>query len=61
MRFPNKIVQLDDDQGGGKKMEKNKDKEIQVEVIYTCTPEELSRRFTEACLEVLMQRKTVAA
>lgn len=42
-------------------MKKNSEKEIQVEVIYTCTPEELSRRFTEACLEVLFQKKTVAA
>ena len=43
-------------------MAKNKEKEIQVEVIYTCTPEELSRRYTEICLEVLkpMQKEAVA-
>ena len=34
-------------------MGKKKDTEIKVVVTYTGTPEELSRRFTLACLEVL--------
>ena len=36
---------------------KTRDKPIRVEVIRTSTDEELSKRFTEACLEVLQKAK----
>ena len=36
---------------------KTRDKPIRVEIIRTSTDEELSKRFTEACLEVLQKAK----